>query len=150
MNLLRGGKTRAVICLRIYFSGLLLTMLFLPNLVFADACQNAAQDLRSSFEVTQGRGGIWGYMEQSSALKGDSVIGFQVDGKLQRLIVLFEARCTKSKKPSKENFQKVDGVISDARMIFNLRPGRNPAKEIMAKINGLHSNLNKLIKEFEA
>jgi hypothetical protein len=135
MSLLRAGKVRAVICVRIGIAGLLF--------------QNAAQDLRSSFEVTQGRGGIWGYMEQSSALRGDSMIGFQVDGKLQRIIVLFEAQCIKSKKPSKKTFQKVEGIISDARMIFNLRPGRDPVKKIMTKINGLHSNLNKLIKELE-
>jgi hypothetical protein len=92
MNLLRNGKTRAVVCLRICVTGLLFLILF-PNLVFADACHNAAQDLRASFEVTQGRGGIWGYMEQNSALRGDSMIGFQVDGKLQRVIVLFEAQC---------------------------------------------------------
>ena len=148
MNLLRAGKIRAVICLRIGVAGLLFLTLF-PNLIFAGACQNAAQDLRASFEVTQGRGGIWGYMEKSSALRGDSMIGFQVDGKLQRIIVLFEAQCIKAKKPSKKSFQKVDSIISDARMIFNLRPGRNPTKEIMAKINGLHSSLNKLIKELE-
>lgn len=149
MNLLQGSNTRAVLCLRICFAGLLFLMIF-PNLVFANACQYAAQDLRSSFEVTQGRGGLWGYMEQNSSLRGDSTIGFQVDGKLQRIIVLFETRCTKSKQPSKKSFQKIDNIISDARMIFNLRPGRNPTKEIMAKINGLNTSLDKLIKELEA
>ena len=149
MNLLRGGRVRVNICLRTCVAGLLFLML-LPNLVFADACQNATQDLRSSVEVTQGRGGIWGYMEKSSALRGDSMIGFQVDGKLQRIVVLFETQCTKSKQPSKMNFQKIDSVLSDARMIFNLRPGRNPSKEIMAKINGLNASLDKLIKELEA
>ena len=78
------------------------------------------------------------------------MIGFQVDGKLQRLVVLFEAQCMKSKQPSKKNFKKIDSILSDARMIFNLRPGRDPIKKILAKINGLHSNLNKLIKELEA
>ncbi len=78
------------------------------------------------------------------------MIGFQVDGKLQRIVVLFETQCTTSKQPSKNNFQKIDSVLSDARMIFNLRPGRNPAKEIMAKINGLNASLDKLIKELEA
>lgn len=149
MNLLQGSKTRAVLCLRICFAGLLFLMIF-PNLVFANACQNATQDLRASFEVTQGRGGIWGYMEQNSSLRGDSMIGFQVDGKLQRIIVLFETQCIKSKQPSKKSFQKIDNIISDARMIFNLRPGRNPTKEIMAKINGLNTSLDKLIKELGA
>lgn len=125
-------------------------MFFTPHLVFADACQDATQSLRSSFEVTQGRGGIWGYMEQNSSLRGDSMIGFQVDGKLQRIIVIFESQCVKSKRPSKKNYQKIENILGDARMIFNLRPGRDPVKKIMTKINGLHANLNKLIKELEA
>ena len=150
MNSLRGGKVRAVNCLRICFAGFVFLVLLAPNLVLADACHNAAQDLNSSFEVTQGRGGLWGYMEKSSALRGDSTIGFQVDGKLKRIIVLFETQCRKMKNPSKESFQKVETILSDARMIFNLRPGRDPVKKIMTKINGLHSNLNKLIKELEA
>jgi formylmethanofuran dehydrogenase subunit E-like metal-binding protein len=149
MNVFRNDKVRVVTCLQIGITGLLLLILF-PNLVFADPCKNAAKDLRTSFEVTQGRGGIWGFMEQTSSLRGDSMIGFQIDGKLQRAIVLFEARCIKTKQNAKENFQKVESIISDARMIFNLRPGRDPVKKIMTKINGLNANLNKLIKELEA
>jgi len=149
MNVFRNDKIRAVICLQIGIAGLLFFILF-PNLVFADACKNATSDLRASFEVTQGRGGIWGFMEKSSSLRGDSMIGFQVDGKLQRVIVLFEARCIKSKQTAKESFQKVESIISEARMIFNLRPGRDPVKKIMTRINGLHTSLNKLIKELEA
>jgi hypothetical protein len=149
MNLLRSGKVCAIPCLRACVAGILFLILF-PTLVFANPCENASQDLRSSFEVTQGRGGIWGYMEQNSSLRGDSMIGFQVDGKLQRIIVLFETQCTKTKNPSKKTYQKIDNIISNARMIFNLRPGRNPAKEIMAKINSLNASLDKLIKELEA
>lgn len=150
MNLFQGGKVCAAINFRIGFAGLLFFMLFTTNQVFADACQDAGQELRASFEVTQGRGGIWGYMEQNSSLRRDSMIGFQVDGKLSRVIVIFETQCAKSKRPSRKNFKKIDSVLSDARMIFNLRPGRDPVKKIMAKINGLNSNLNKLIKELEA
>jgi len=150
MSLFQSGKTRVIIiCSRICLAGLLFLMLF-TNLVFEDACHDASRDLRASFEVTQGRGGIWGYMEQNSALRGDSMIGFQVDGKLQRIIVLFEAQCIKSKQPSKKNFKKIENILGEARMIFNLRPGRDPVKKIMMKINGLHSNLNKLIKDLEA
>ena len=136
--------------LRISFAGLLFLMLFPLNLVFADVCQDAIRSLRSSFQVTQGRGGIWGYMEQNPSLRGESVVGFQVDGKLQRVIVIFETQCVKSKQPSKENYQKIENILGDARMIFNLRPGRDPIKKILGKINGLNSNLNKLIKELEA
>ena len=125
-------------------------MLFIPNPALANPCQDATQSLRASFEVTQGRGGIWGYMEKTSSLRGDSMIGFQVDGKLQRIIVIFETQCAKSKQPSKKNYQKIENILGDARMIFNLRPGRDPVKKIMSKINGLNSNLNKLIKELEA
>lgn len=150
MDLIRGGKARVIIRLRLCFAGLLLLILFAPNLVLADSCRDATQSLRASFEVTQGRGGIWGYMEQSSSLRGDSMIGFQVDGKLQRIIVIFETQCIKAKQPSKKDYQKIENILGDARMIFNLRPGRDPVKKIMGKINGLNSDLNKLIKELEA
>jgi hypothetical protein len=150
MNSFQGGKEHVTKRLRICFAGLLFFMLFPLNTVLADPCQNATQSLRSSFEVTQGRGGIWGYMEQNSSLRGDSMIGFQVDGKLQRIIVIFETQCHQANKPSKKNYQKIENILGDARMIFNLRPGRDPVKKIMAKINGLNSNLNKLIKELEA
>lgn len=149
MNVFQDGKSRAIICLRLGFAGLLLSMLFAPKPVLADSCRDATRSLRASFEVTQGRGGIWGYMEQNSSLRGDSMIGFQVDGKLQRIIVIFETQCIKSKQPSKKNYQKIENILGDARMIFNLRPGRDPVKKIMGKINGLNSNLNKLIKELE-
>lgn len=135
--------------LRLCSAGLLLA-LFFPGLAFADACGEATQSLRSSFEVTQGRGGIWGYMEQNSSLREDSMVGFQVDGKLQRIVVIFESKCTKSGQPSQKDYQKIESILGDARMIFNLRPGRDPVKKILEEINGLNSNLNKLIEELEA
>jgi hypothetical protein len=150
MSLLQGGKVHATKRLRICFAGLLFFMLFPLNLVLADRCQNATQNLRSSFEVTQGRGGIWGYMEKISSLRNDSMIGFQVDGKLSRIIVIFETQCAKTKKPSQKNYQKIESILGDARMIFNLRPGRDPVKKILEKISGLNTNLDKLIKELEA
>ncbi|MEE8128148.1 MAG: hypothetical protein V3T45_06300 [Nitrospinaceae bacterium] len=150
MSLFQDGKARMVMCLRICFTGLLFLVVLIPSLALADACQNAGQNLRASFEVTQGRGGIWGYMEKISSLKGDSMIGFQVDGKLSRIVVIFETQCARTKKPSKKIYQKIENILGDARMIFNLKPGRNPIKEIKAKISGLNANLDKLIKELEA
>ena len=150
MNLIRGGKTGVISRLRICFTGLLLLMIFAPNPVLADSCKDATQSLRTSYEVTQGRGGIWGYMEQNTSLRGDSMIGFQVDGKLQRLVVIFETQCIKAKEPSKKDYQRIENILGDARMIFNLRPGRDPVKKILATINGLNADLNKLIKELEA
>ena len=149
MKFFQGGK--ACVNIRLRISCIVMLFLLFPfNSVFADACRDATDSLRASFEVTQGRGGIWGYMEQNSSLRPKSMIGFQVDGKLQRIIVIFETQCIKSKQPSKKNYRKIESVLGDARMIFNLRPGRDPVKKIMAKINGLNSNLNKLIKELEA
>lgn len=149
MTLFQGSKTRLVVYLQICCSGLLLFALF-PNIVFADLCGRASADLQASFEVTQGRGGIWGYMEKISSLQKDSMIGFQVDGKLQRIIVIFQTQCAKTNKPSRANFDKIMNVLGDARMLFNLRPGRNPIKEIRAKINELNTHLDKLIKELES
>jgi hypothetical protein len=150
MEFIQGRKAYTAECLRICFAGLLLFILLTPQLVFASACGDASKDLRSSFEVTQGRGGIWGYMEKISSLRNHSMTGFQVDGKLSRIIVIFEIQCAKTDKPSKANFEKIERIIGDARMIFNLKPGRNPIKEIKAKIDGLNASLDKLIKELEA
>jgi hypothetical protein len=150
MSFFQGDEAPITRYIRRSFAGILFVTLLLPNLTFADSCREASRSLRASFEVTQGRGGIWGYMEQTSSLRGDSMIGFQVDGKLQRIIVIFEAQCAKSKSPSKANYEKIEGILGDARMIFNLRPGRNPVKDIMAKIKGLNTNLDKLIQEMEA
>ena len=88
-------------------------MIFAPNPVLADSCKDATQSLRSSYEVTQGRGGIWGYMEQNTSLRGDSMIGFQVDGKLQRLVVIFETQCIKAKEPSKKDYQRIENILGD-------------------------------------
>lgn len=150
MNLIRGGKACVIIRLRICLAVLLFLATFGPTLAFADSCRDAVRSLRASFEVTQGRGGIWGYMEQNSSLRDESMLGFQVDGKLQRIVVIFEAKCIKAKQPSQANYKKIESILGDARMIFNLRPGRDPVKKIMAKINGLNSDLSKLIKELEA
>jgi hypothetical protein len=111
MSLFQDGKARMVMCLRICFTGLLFLVVLIPSLALADACQNAGQNLRASFEVTQGRGGIWGYMEKISSLKGDSMIGFQVDGKLSRIVVIFETQCARTKKPSKKIYQKIENIL---------------------------------------
>lgn len=89
-------------------------------------------------------------MEQTSSLRSDSMIGFQVDGKLQRVIVIFENHCAKSKNPSKSEYDKILNILGNARMIFNLRPGKNSVKEIKGKIDGLNVSLDKLIQELES
>ena len=150
MKLPQGVRVNLPACMKIGAPALFLILLLIPSTLLAGGCMNAAQDLRSSFEVTQGRGGIWGYMEKASSLKKDSMIGFQVDGKLQRIIVIFETHCAKNPQPTKQTFDKIQNILGDARMIFNMRPGKTPAKEIMAKISGLNASLDKLIKELEA
>jgi len=146
----QGNKAQLLTRSRIFYSGLLLFLLLIPNAVFADACKETTMDLRASLEVSQGRGGIWGYMEKISDLRNDSMIGFQVDGKLQRIIVLFESQCAKLKKPSAQSFKKIESILGDARMIFNLRPGKISVKDIKAKIDSLHADLNKLIQELDS
>lgn len=150
MNLFQGDKACVNRRLRFCIAGLLFLLFFIPGPAIADACRDASQSLRSSFEVTQGRGGLWGYMEQNSSLRGESMIGFQVDGKLNRIIVIFETQCAKSKQPSKKDYQKIESILGDARMIFNMRPGRDPVKKIIGEIKKLHSDLDKLIEELEA
>ena len=55
-----------------------ISILWMATAVQAGACENAAMQLRGGFEVTQSRGGIWGYMEKATSLKKDSMLGFQI------------------------------------------------------------------------
>ncbi len=116
----------------------------------ADTCKEATKQLRGSFERSQGMiGGLWGYMEKSSALKKDSTLGFQIDGKLQRLVVGFESFCNDGKSPTKETYDLIDARLGEARMITNKTPGRTSPKKIMEMINSLNKNLDQTLDKLK-
>ena len=78
----------------------LLTLLILFSLIFpaiasseSHPCQNAKVQLRGDLDVIMNRGGLWALMEQTEGLQDKSMVGFQADGKLARVVGRFETVC---------------------------------------------------------
>ena len=111
-------------------------------------CSKGAKSLRGSYNVLQGRGGgggIWSYMENIASLKEKSFLGLQLDGKLQRPVHLFETMCEEGKTPSLDLFNKIEGLIGEARMLFNISADKTPSKIILAKIKELIKKCDEVI-----
>ncbi len=113
----------------------------------ADICKEGLKELHGSQGVIQAKGGIWGYLEQSSALKDKSILGLQIDGKLQRLIVSFEGLCAAGKTPTPKLHGLILGLIGDARMIFNRDADRQPKDKVLGKLNNLNKNIDDLLAQ---
>lgn len=107
-------------------------------------CHNASIDLHGSVDVVMGRGGLWGYMEKSG-LREKSMLGLQIDGKLQRLVVIFETLCEEGKSPGKSLHEQILSLIGDARMVFNLSPEKISVKKISTTLNGLSQKIDALL-----
>ena len=113
----------------------------------ADICTDGLKELQDSQGVIQDKGGIWGYLEQSKSLSSESLLGLQIDGKLQRLISTFENLCSEGKIPTASLHSQVLSLIGDARMIFN-RPGdRRKKEQLMETLNNLHKKINALLEK---
>ena len=108
-------------------------------------CSKGARSLRGSYNVVQGRGGIWSYMEKVDSLKEKSFLGLQLDGKLLRPIHLLETMCEEGKTPSLDLFKKIEGLMGEARMLFNISADKTPSKIILAKIKDLIKKCDELI-----
>ncbi len=113
----------------------------------ADMCIDGLRDLQGSQGVIQDKGGIWGYLEKSSSLRDKSILGLQIDGKLQRLIVSFEGLCEEGKTPTPKLYNLILNLIGDTRMIFNRDPDRQPKEKILEKLNGLNKNISDLLAQ---
>ena len=130
-----------LLCLAIY------TAILIPGktIFAADICTDGLKELQGSQGVIQDKGGIWGYLEQSKSLSSESLLGLQIDGKLQRLISTFENLCSEGKIPTASLHSQILGLLGDARMIFN-RPGdRRKKEQLMETLNNLHKNINDLL-----
>ena len=111
----------------------------------ADICTDGLKELQGSQGVIQDKGGIWGYLEKSKSLSSESLLGLQIDGKLQRLISTFENLCSEGKIPTARLHSQILSLIGDARMIFN-RPGdRRKKEQLMETLNNLHKKINALL-----
>ena len=113
----------------------------------ADICTDGLKELQGSQGVIQDKGGLWGYLEKSKSLSSESLLGLQIDGKLQRLISTFENLCSEGKIPTASFHSQVLNLIGDARMIFN-RPGdRRKKEQLMETLNNLHKKINALLEK---
>ncbi len=143
---MRGSKTsfqKKFICLALY------TLILIPgNTTFAaDICKEGLKELQGSQGIIHDKGGIWGYMEQSRSLKEESIIGLQLDGKLQRLISTFENLCSEGKIPNASLHSQILGFLGDARMIFNKGGDRRKKEQFMETLNNLNKNINEVLEK---
>ena len=131
----------------------LLTLLILFPLIFpaiasseSHPCQNASVQLRGDLDVIMNRGGLWALMEQTEGLQDKSMVGFQTDGKLARVVGRFESLCESEKKPTKQLFDDLGNLLSEARTIWN---PRSSGEEILSLINGLNKKVGSILSTIE-
>ena len=117
------------------------------NTFAANICREGLKELNKSQGVIQTKGGLWGYVEKSSNLKDQSILGLQIDGKLQRLIVSFENLCEEGKTPTPKLLGLISALLGDARMVFNKDPDRYPKEKMLETLNTLNKNIDKLLKQ---
>ena len=127
----------------------LLTLLILFPLIFpaiasseSHPCQNATVQLRGDLNVIMNRGGLWALMEQTEGLQDKSTAGFQVDGKLARIVGRFESLCESEKKPTKQLFVSITNLLGNARVIWN---PKTSGEAIAKSITDLSKKLDSLL-----
>ena len=137
---------KSKVCIKLLCLALYAAILIPGKTTFAaDICTDGLKELQSSQGVIQDKGGIWGYLEKSKSLSSKSLLGLQIDGKLQRLISTFETLCSEGKIPTASLHSQILSLIGDARMIFN-RPGdRRKKEQLMETLNNLHKKINDLL-----
>ena len=143
MYILQSKVYTKLLCLAIY------AVILIPGktILAADICTDGLKELQGSQGVIQDKGGIWGYLEQTKSLSSESLLGLQIDGKLQRLISIFENLCSEGKIPTGNLHAQILSLYGDARMIFN-RPGdRRKKEQLMETLNNLHKNINTLLEK---
>ena len=111
----------------------------------ADICTDGLKELQGSQGIIQDKGGIWGYLEQSSSLRSESLLGLQIDGKLQRLISTFENLCSEGKTPTGNLHSQILSLLGDARLLFNRSGDRTNKKQLIEKLNNLKNKIEKLL-----
>jgi hypothetical protein len=118
-----------------------------PKTFAADICIDGLKELNGSQGIIQTKGGVWGYLEQSSNLKDKSILGLQIDGKLQRLIVSFESLCEEGKTPTPKLHGLILNLLGDARMLFNSDADRQPKEKMLETLNNLNKNIDELLSQ---
>ena len=133
-------------CKKLLFLSLYAVILIPGTAAFgADICREGLKELQNSQGVIQDKGGIWGYLEQSKRLRSESILGLQIDGKLQRLISIFENLCSEGKIPTASLHAEILNLLGDARMVFNRAGDRRKKEQLMLTLNKLHKKINELL-----
>ena len=133
---------------KILLAWLTLFLVMVPGIASAEVhpCKNASIQLRGDLDVVLNRGGLWSLMEQTEGLQDKSTTGFQVDGKLARMVGQFEILCESEKKPTKKLFDDLGNLIGEARTIWN---PRSSGEEILSLINGLNKKVDSMLSTIE-
>jgi hypothetical protein len=115
------------------------------NALAADICTEGLKELQGSQGIIQDKGGIWGYLEQTPSLRSESLLGLQIDGKLQRLITTFEGLCNDGKTPTGSLHSQILGLLGDARLVFNRSGDRRKKEQLLEMLNTLKKNTEALL-----
>ena len=140
-------KDRRKFSVLIIFFTLGLFLIQTPKTYAADICKEGLKDLQNSQGEIQDKGGIWGYLEKSSHLKNDSILGLQIDGKLQRLVVSFETLCDEGKTPTPKLYNLILNLMGDARMIFNRKADKQPKEKVLENLQGFNKRIEELLAQ---
>jgi len=111
----------------------------------ADICRDGLKELNGSQGIIQDKGGLWGYLEKSPSLQSQSLIGLQIDGKLQRLISIFENLCSEGKTPTPKLHSLILGLLGDTRMIFNRDGDRRKKEPFIKTLKELNKKIDNLL-----
>jgi len=111
----------------------------------ANICTDGLKELNSSQGVIQDKGGVWGYLEKSRSLRSESLIGLQIDGKLQRLISIFENLCSEGKTPTPKLHSQILSLLGETRMIFNRDGDRRKKEKFMKTLKELNKKIDNLL-----
>ena len=129
----------------IFVALFLMTFINGTNSFAANICTDGLKELNGSQGIIQDKGGIWGYLEKSQSLRSESLIGLQMDGKLQRLISIFEELCSEGKIPTASLHNQILSLLGDTRMIFNRDGDRRKKEPFMKNLKKLNKKIDKLL-----
>jgi len=118
--------------------------------VYAESdCDKTKKQLRGSLNVLQGNGGLWGFMEQSGAgLRNKSTLGFHLDNKFTRTVVIFEELCGNGsgKEIEAALLKQVQEGFDHGRAIKSMETSPD---EILGAMEQLKKNLDHIIKKYD-
>lgn len=144
-NLLSRKKTTLVLA-----TAQAVLLIFGSNSVSANECKKAVKQLRGNYEVIQAGGGIWGFLEKSAALRDRSVLGLQIDSKLQRAVLSFENKCEDpNAAPDTAMFQRVGEFLDKGHKLNSKSADTIPAAQLIAEIQDMIKSLDEFLATVE-